>query len=891
MSLLSRIVNLVRGDRLNREIDEELASHLAEAIASGRDPGEARRAFGSALRQRETSRDIKLIGWLESLRADIVLGWRQLIKKKVSSAGAILSLAVAIGGCTSAFRLIDALLLRPLPVANSERLYLIARKGLGPSGDFRISDSCEYPLFRLLRAAVKDQAELIAISYANRVDVSYGSDQEMEKAYWQYVSGWMFGSFGLQPAAGRLFTESDDSTPGANAYAVLSYDYWTRRFGRDPRVIGRRVRMGADLFEIVGVAPAGFTGAEPGTFIDIFVPTMMNPWVTRSDASWFRPFAVLKPGVPVEPVRAKLHAITRAFQEDRARGWKLQTKQFMDRFLNQTVLLEPAAAGVSGMQADYHRSLFALGVLMLLVLLIACANVANLMTAQAAAKSREMALRVSIGAGRWRLVQMVLVESAWLAAVAAALGGLFAWWAAPFVVSRINPSDNPARLSLPADWRLFGFGLALTFAVTLLFGLVPALRASQVQPVSALKGGDDPHSRRRLMHSLVAIQIAFCFIVHFGAGLFVTTFKRLAHQSPGFAAQGLLTLETTAQHPQPAAYWDQLLEHLRTVPGVENAALAGWPLLSGTGWNGFIWVDGQATEILAYFLAVSPEWTKTMGIPLIDGRDFRVNETFPGSAIVNEAFVRQCFHGENPIGRWFEKETGDGVTHTRFQVVGVVRDARYRNMREPITPTAYVPFDSINAKGAPQPKASGAFIVRSSNPVQPRVHPPSGSPAYASGILYQQHPHPDGTHRTAHGSRTAAGDPCSFLRRGRFASRGRRALRRARILAAAEASRDWNSNGNRRRTKRHRTAGHSRGVSYGDCGSACRSCTGPGAGSIRQAASLRSERHRSGHAGASGNNYSHRGATCGDARGDPGNSDRSRHDAPCGIAVGGIAYK
>ncbi|MGH9612487.1 MAG: ABC transporter permease, partial [Bryobacteraceae bacterium] len=231
---------------MNREIDEEFETHIDEAIGQGRDPAEARRAFGSPLRQREESRDVRVIAWLDSLRADAIFGWRQLKKKKVTSAAAILSLALAIGACTSAFRLIDALLLRPLPVAHPERLYAMLTQGIGPSGEFRITDSNEYPQFRQMRAAVKDQAELIAVSWTNHTDLTYSSDQEMEKAYVQYVSGWMFSSFGLQPALGRLLTANDDLKPHAHPYAVLSYDYWTRRFGRDPKVIGRGFRMGND---------------------------------------------------------------------------------------------------------------------------------------------------------------------------------------------------------------------------------------------------------------------------------------------------------------------------------------------------------------------------------------------------------------------------------------------------------------------------------------------------------------------------------------------------------------------------------------------------------------------------------------------------------------------
>jgi predicted permease len=700
---------------LRREIDEELASHIEEAIEQGRDPAEARRAFGSVLRHREESRDVRLIAWLDSLRADAVFGSRQLQKRKATSAAAILSLALAIGTCTSAFRLIDALLLRPLTVANPERLYMVAREGIDPGGNVRVGEASEYPLFRRMRAAVKEEAELIAVSYADRADLTYGSDEEMEKVYREYVSGWMFPAFGLGPAAGRLFSENDDLTPGAHPYAVLSYDYWTRRFGRDPKAIGSTFRMGNNLFEISGVSEAGFTGTEPGVFVDIFIPTMMYEGVTHSDWSWFRTLAVLKPGVAVERVRSKLQPVLRAFQEERAKVWTGQTKLFIDRFLDQTVVLESAASGVSGLQRNYRRSLIVLGALVALVLLIACANVANLMTAQAAARARETALRVSIGAGRWRLVQLVLTESAMLALLAAAVGGIFAWWAAPFVVRMINPPDNPARLFLPADWRVLGFGLALALGVTFLFGLAPALRASSVRPASALKGGDDPHSRR-LMHALIAVQVAFCFIVHFAAGLFVATFERLANQSTGFSAERLLVLDTVTRSAQPPAVWDQVSERLRGVPGVESVALAGWPLLGGNGWNGFIWANGAPTEVLSYFLGVSAGWTETMGIPLIDGRQLRAGETYPGVAIVNEAFAKQIFGGENPIGRWFEKETGNGVTRDRFQVVGLVRNARYRNMREPNTPTAYVPFHSTAEQGALRPKTSATFLVRTSSP-------------------------------------------------------------------------------------------------------------------------------------------------------------------------------
>jgi putative ABC transport system permease protein len=720
MSLWTRMSNVVRGERLNREIDEELEAHIAEAIAQGRDPVEARRALGSTLRHREGSRDVKLVTWLESLRSDAVFGLRQLKKTKVTSLAAILSLALAIGACTSAFRLIDAILLRPLPVANPQQLFDLSRQGIGPEGKPQTFDGWAYPDFQLMRAAVRDQAELFAVSYAEPVDLTYKSDEEIERAYLQYVSGWMFPTLGLRPALGRVFTEYDDVRPGGHPYAVLSYDYWTHRFGQDPSVIGRTFRMGNEIYEIAGVVEAPFTGTEPGMMVDIFVPTMMHPGVTHKDWTWHRTLAVVKPGAAFEPMRQKLEATSYAFEAERARAFHGMRQEDIDHFLDQRLLLEPAATGVSDLQSETRRPLGVLGVLVALVLLIACANVANLMTAQASARAREMAVRVSIGGGRWRLVQLVLVQSAWLALLAAAVGSLFAWWSGPFVVSMINPPDNPARLVLPADWRVLGFGLAVALGVTLLFGLAPALRASAVNPVSALKGGEDPHSKRRLMHALIAVQVAFCFLVLFVAGLFVTTFQRLSHQPTGFSADRLLVVDAVAKSPQPVEFWEQVAEHLRSVRGVETVALTDSPLLGGGSWNNFISVNGGPPNgVLSYMRAVSPGWLEAMKIQLIDGRDFRPGDTHPGAALVNETFAKTYFDGVDPVGKTFDLNMDEGL-RLRYEIVALVGDVRYKSLREPILPQFYVPFRSIDKGGQLGKSGAGILLVRTSG-LNPRA--------------------------------------------------------------------------------------------------------------------------------------------------------------------------
>ena len=328
------------------------------------------------------------------------------------------------------------------------------------------------------------------------------------------------------------------------------------------------------------------------------------------------------------------------------------SKQAIANSLNQTLLLEPAGSGVSAMQDDYRRALAWLGVLVGLVLLIACANVANLMTALAAARAREMALRVSIGAGRWRLVQMVLVESAMLALGAALLGAVFAWWSAPLVVRMISTADNPARLILPADWRVLGFGVVLIVGVMLLFGLVPALRASAVKPVSALKGGEDPHARRRLMHGMIAAQVAFCFLVLFVAGLFVATFDRLSTRPLGFrciaaVAAGDGGAAWTATGGVGADGRDVCVRCLEW---------RRWRSLAGRfcprGWNGSISINGGPPSTdWGTFLTVSPGWVDTMKMRMIAGRDFRSSDAFPGAAIVNETFVKRIFPWSESDGK------------------------------------------------------------------------------------------------------------------------------------------------------------------------------------------------------------------------------------------------
>ena len=716
MSLWSRIANVWRSERLDREITEELQSHIDEAIENGRDPVEVRQAFGRLLATRDESRDIRLLPWLDSLRADVVFGWRQLVKSKVTSAAAILSLGLAVGACTAAFRLVDAVLLRPLPIDHPERLYSLFKEGVRASGQPMTSRTYDYPLFRRLRAQTNPEATLIAVSYSRNTDLTYGSDHEMEKAYRQYVSGWMFDGFGLRPALGRLLTEDDDRIPQGHPYAVLSHDYWKSRFAADPGVIGQTFRLDKRLYEIVGVVESGFSGTEPGTMTEIFIPTMMHPLVERSGPTWFQTLVVIESDTGVEPLLARMQVTFASHLQDRAknfRGGGLPESQ-LESLLSQRLRLEPASAGASPLQGRYRQALVVLSVLVVLVLMIACANVANLMAARASSRAREMALRVAIGTGRRRLTQLVLMECVLVTVAAAIIGGVFAWWSAPVIIDMIDLPSGPARLALPVDWRLLGFGLGLTLAVTIVFGLAPALRASAVRPVGALKGGDDPHTRKPLMGGLIGAQVAFCSVVLFVAGLFVTTFNRLVSQPIGYSAERLLAVETVATQPRTSVYWNQVADHLRAVPGVETVSLAAWPLMGGWARAAPISVDGgPLSEQPAYVLGVSPGWIDTMRIPLLGGRDLRADEVHPSAALVNAEFAKEYFNGEDPVGKSFEQPVVRGELG-RIEVVGLVGNAKYDRMREPIKPTIYVPFGSVDGAGEPRPFPRASFIVRTS---------------------------------------------------------------------------------------------------------------------------------------------------------------------------------
>jgi predicted permease len=651
--------------------------------------------------------------WLDALRFDLTYAWRQLIRHRTASAAAILSLGLAIGATTGAFRLLDAVVLRTLPVAEPERLFMVTLNRPGASDPSGYRDDFDYREFREYSAVIRDTADSLLVGLAARIPVTFSSPDETERVYRQYVSGNVFPAFRLVPALGRLLSPADDVTPGGHAVAVVSYDYWTRRFARDPAIVGRTFLAGGRRYQIIGVAPRGFTGTEPGRLTDVFIPSQMNVAALNSPGwSWFRLWVRPKDGIAPEQVRQALQGTLTRNLVERARTLPADTPaDQLNAFLHEQVGLVPAGGGTSGLQRTLRQPLFVLMGLGILVLLIACASVANLLATRASSRGREFALRVSIGSQRSRLVQLVLVESALLAALASVAGMTFAEWSTPFVVSLFAPPDDPVRLVLDLEAGTMAFAAALTFAVAGALGLVPALRASGVSPLGAIRRDDDRVSPRRVTGALVASQMAFSVFVLFVATLFGATFTRLANRSTGFSDRNVLVLETLARgHAGTPAAWAGVAATLRGLPGVEAATASGWAPLTDNRWRGAVRIGDRRVE--TFFLDVSSGFFATLGIGQASGRDFRAGDVPPGldaagraragMGIVNDAFARAFFDGNDPVGRTVTLRQ-DGDVDAPMTIVGLVHDAMYRSVRDPIRPIVYVPMTD---------RDNGAVIVR-----------------------------------------------------------------------------------------------------------------------------------------------------------------------------------
>jgi predicted permease len=705
----ARLLGTFRAGRPDDDLEEEIRLHAE--LAEDPSPHSVDRAI-------EALRDQRGLPRLEALIADAVFGWRQIRRHAAVSVVAVVSLGLAIGATASAFRIVDAVLLRPLPVSDPDRLSFLQLSYVDSQGQPGTREDFDYPTYQAYARILEDSADVMVVGMSNPIEADIGPDRDSERVLRQFVSGNFFGTLGLQPSLGRLIAPADDTGPGAHPVMVLSYDYWTRRFHQDPHVVGAAIHLGDQPYDVIGVAPADFIGTEPGLVPDLFIPATMNRDALNAHGwSWFTMWVRPKPGIEPEQLRQILQADFDREQQAQLKGFSSDTpRETIDRFLAQHIVLRPAGHGVSPVQKHLGTPLIILTAIVALVLVMACATVGNLLTGLAIARAKEMALRVSIGAGRGRLIQMMFVESAMLALGAFALGALVSWWTPPAVMSMIEPIEIPIRLVFDLDWRLVAFSAVLAIFVTGLFGFAPALRASSVSPVTALKGGDAARSRRAVK-SLLVVQMTFCAFVLFAAGLFKTTFDRLSSQAFGFSYDRVLALVVDARDDRPrAGRWMQMRETAARLPGVESAAVAGWPLLSDNGWNVTIHGgDRVADSQPAHGLGVSTGFFATLGIGLVEGRDFRSGDVAPaldaanhpvaGVGIVNEAFARYYFAGRSPVGRRVSMRQAKDVD-APLDIIGVVADTAYRHVREPMRPIVFVPYGNVG---------EGVLLVRSAS--------------------------------------------------------------------------------------------------------------------------------------------------------------------------------
>ncbi len=614
--------------------------------------------------------------FLESVLGDVRFGFRMLRKNATVSAAALISLALGTGACIAAFSVLDALILRPLPVREPDQLVQLTF----PSDVAAIeSEMFSEPLFQRIRSAASGRMELFGVSYQGvrpAVFINGAAQEEQVRAQW--VSGNMFETLGVKAAIGRTLDSADDTAAAVESAAVLSHPFWVRRFGADPGVIGQRFTFPGSnrQFHIVGVADARFTGIERGRLTDIWIPSVT--WDARAPSmpwwDWMRIFGRLRPGVEIAQIQSELQTTFVNFRSERSFNVD-EPWERVERYRATPLHVRSAATGPSSVQQQFQRPLWILMVVVTLVFVIAGSNVGNLFFARAIAREHEMSLRLSIGATRSRLVQQLLVETSLIAALSAFAGWLFAWLAAPMIVQMLAPSGNPVYADLRTDWRAIAFIVATAAATSLFFGLAPAFRASGAAPMGVIKAGSSrAGSGARVLRRLAGLQMAFSLAVLFLAGLFVSSFIRLSEVDIGFRTE----------------------------------SLAGWaPFRAGSGLTTRLRMPGAPSAIEARVQRVTPAFFDTTGIRLLDGRTFEPHDadTTPAPVIVNEALARRIAGAGRVVGQRLGRIEEREVLQQ--EIVGVVSNARSGDLRQPAPPTVYDLFVSVAPIQALLVRASG----------------------------------------------------------------------------------------------------------------------------------------------------------------------------------------
>ena len=648
-------------------------------------------------------------------------------------AAAVISLSLALGACSTAFSLIDALILRPLPVAHPDQLFFLTYPdSLAKSqpGVRREHDTFSYPQYQSFRQAAGSNLDLFAVSLSwSFTPAGFTAlSGEEEPVRVEGISGIGFGLLGVTPALGRLFTSADDS-PTQSPVAVLSYAFWSRRFSADPSVLDGSVTLAGRRFRIVGVTRRGFTGLRPGYLTDVWIPltaAVDARTLASANSTWVGIWGRAKSGRHGEQALKVAWTNFRRDHAGEALSHAARPDQIAD-YLNTPLLIHSGASGADSLfRAQFARPLWILGVFSGLLLLIAISNVANLLTARAVAREREMALRIAIGASRWRLTRQSLVESGLLAFLSCSLGVAFGAVAAPFLAAQLGASNFPAWLDLRPEWRLLGFIGVVSALVTLFFGAIPVLRASAVNPDQVLKTSSKQSSAAGAIRPFLPIQVAFSFVVLFLSGLLLFSFERLTHVDLGFAPDHVILFTLNAKGVNPAMK-SQLIDRIQSVSGVDSAALSQQAPIGGAFafvMTPFIRFQGRDFERARPVQSpVSPGFFRTMRIRLLAGREFEPRD--PESVvIVNEAFVQQYLPGEPVLGRHFE-QMGDGKP-TQLEIVGVVANSLFNNLREPIRPMMYTPLGNLSGAALevrthPDPRALASTLRHEIESIDPAL--------------------------------------------------------------------------------------------------------------------------------------------------------------------------
>ncbi|HKS38623.1 MAG TPA: ABC transporter permease [Verrucomicrobiae bacterium] len=644
---------------------------------------------------------------------DLKFAFRQLLKNPGFAAVAVLTLALGIGANTAIFTVINTVLLRSLPVRNPDELVQVRVTGLSGQPNYTFS----YPFYERLRDGGRSLSGLFAAGGVGREDrliVPNGGNAEVEFVRAQPVSGNFFSVLGVPAMLGRTISDADDKPGNPQTVAVISHSFWQRRFGSDASVVGKAITFEGLPFTIIGVTPPGFFGFQPGENPDLWWPLQVAPQVGRSlgeGSGWLRLMGRLSPGIERAQAETELAVPYQYYRDEfaaaRAAKWSAEHRQ---GFFALKFELRPGNTGWTGLRDQMRQPLLILMAVVAAVLLIACANVASLLLARSAARQREFSIRSALGAGRLRVIRQLLTESLLLAALGGLLGLLFAQGGTRLLQITMRLQSDPISLSLSPDLRVLLFTTAAALLTGLLFGLAPAFGSSRLDLAGALKGtaGSVAGSarRQRSLQAVVVVQVGLSLMLLVGAGLFVRTLRHLKGMNAGFNRENVILFNVDfADRPEAArwtAFYKELIARLEALPGVRAASLFNFGFLSGNSWTDNVVAEGYQAEpgekLECAGTVVGLRFFETLGMTLLSGRGFNAQDEQPvastnatalRTAVINQVMARRYFGDANPLGKRFH------FVHNpekRFEIVGVMPDAKYRSLRESSRPTFYVPF-------------------------------------------------------------------------------------------------------------------------------------------------------------------------------------------------------